>query len=652
MGPPPAASRGLPNMAGSADAAFPAPQSTGPGAQERVFAGLSGGLGSQMSGGGLGSQMSMLAGPIVPRDSDKVVVSVCGRSLPVDAASASSLSALQNALQQALHMEGQIFQLFDAHGTVLPTDQALAEALAFDRTPLCATLSDASIHYIENRREELAQMQWKLVRDQMTGACARVAELSRVVQELKEQLDTDKQENRSARDRVRSEILSVNEGLREKTNGDILQVVDRMDAVGQMLQKERSVREVQGQGFEIQIQGVRNAVESDRSVRREEIASITSLIEEAKESLNLETRERELLEDRHHVDMSNVTERMDDLVRRLNDNQLDTDTALKEKMTTMNNTLQDRERHFVRMCAETESAQVQISSTLTQTLDRLNVVDTRTADSVMRGNVAQERYCERIEKLAHAIEQVRLGQRAQGKAIESLVSGVHELEGQVIPRLDSIDNEMMERERPIRAQLNQLRGITQTLCSEQNQGLSDLEEKVSMRLERESAARETATKKVLEEVGVSIERGMNGPGSVKAPLGLSSAKPGIVVRTGVVVPTTSIPVRSPTRQTAEPTTSMPSAMIPQAIRTTTMRSTSRPAARNQSPVRALSPTPTLLVPPAAPNPGSVLVQAPLNVMRSPSAPSFAFTSPNSPGRGSIIAAPMISGTLRSISRPA
>lgn len=98
-----------------------------------------------------------------------LTVSACGRTCNVNMGAACSINEVQVALQHHLQMEGQMFHLFDCNGQTLNSNAQLQEAVVSGLTPLCATLTDASIHYIENRREELAQMQWKLVRDQMTA---------------------------------------------------------------------------------------------------------------------------------------------------------------------------------------------------------------------------------------------------------------------------------------------------------------------------------------------------------------------------------------------------------------------------------------------------------------------------------------------------
>jgi hypothetical protein len=150
---------------------------------------------------------------------DTVLVSACGRSVALDVTATPTMMFLQNQLQAHLHMDGQTFQFFDVNGTQICTDNDLRDTIAKDQTPLCATLTDASIHYIENRREELAQMQWKLIRDQVSGSMAKHAEVTRQVAELAEALSIQKKEAEAAC-RAAQRCLSASCKGKECSGGD------------------------------------------------------------------------------------------------------------------------------------------------------------------------------------------------------------------------------------------------------------------------------------------------------------------------------------------------------------------------------------------------------------------------------------------------
>eukprot|EP00931_Biecheleriopsis_adriatica_P029352 TRINITY_DN17439_c0_g1_i3.p1 TRINITY_DN17439_c0_g1~~TRINITY_DN17439_c0_g1_i3.p1 ORF type:complete len:202 (+),score=49.12 TRINITY_DN17439_c0_g1_i3:48-653(+) len=138
----------------------------------------------------------------------KVHVKACGRTFALDVRSTSSLLDVQAEVQRTLQMEGQDFQFFDGMGKPLSTDRSLREAIDSGSTPLSASLSDASIHYIENRREELAQMQWKLVREKMHGCMAEVKQGSRQLEEFQSRMQADTAETKQAMELLKEEVTN------------------------------------------------------------------------------------------------------------------------------------------------------------------------------------------------------------------------------------------------------------------------------------------------------------------------------------------------------------------------------------------------------------------------------------------------------------
>merc|ERR550514_1693319 len=101
-----------------------------------------------------------------------VQVVACGRLCQIDDRSASSLALAQSCIQAQLGMQGQSLQLRDADGRLLSTDEDFLHALEDFRCPLQACLSDGAIHSMEMKRDEIAQMQWRLVREQFSAVTA------------------------------------------------------------------------------------------------------------------------------------------------------------------------------------------------------------------------------------------------------------------------------------------------------------------------------------------------------------------------------------------------------------------------------------------------------------------------------------------------
>jgi len=433
-----------------------------------------------------------------------LLVSACGRSVPLSLEAGSSLTSLQSQLQTALHMEGQTFQFFDVQGTSLSSDQEIQDAVVRGQTPLCATLSDASIHYIENRREELAQMQWKLMRDQVTGATGKVAELNRRVQELSESLSTRMKEEKSNADRLRNELLAVVEGVREHAKGDLLQLSERVNAVTQLLAKERNVREVATQGVEKQVQGVRDAIEADRSLRRQEASVTASLIEDTKHSLEAETRSREAFEDRQAFDCLKLNERIDEITAQRNEDAQDYSHQFNKASGEAHQLLEAQGRQVLQLRAELEANAADGAARLQQLEDRSTSIEGRLGEAASRHMQSFERLSERNERLAQAVEQVRLGERTQGAGIQGVATRVEELE-KMIKQSEVDMRDFCARERASREQL--MRSAHQNMAAETSLKMTAVKEELQLRLERESAAREASVERMMEEVTAAVDDG-------------------------------------------------------------------------------------------------------------------------------------------------
>jgi hypothetical protein len=281
-------------------------------------------------------------------------------------------------------MEGQLFQFFDVSGTTLATDAQLAEALSRGMTPLCATLTDASIHYIENRREELAQMQWKLVRDQMTAATGKIAALNRLVTEMQGQLESVKGENATALERTRNEFFRALDTEREVAAAETRQLGERVNAIAQLVSGERNKREATIAGIEKSIQTVRDMFDAERDSHRQDVSMYMSAFQEAKAAVEGEKTSREAFEDRHQFELHQVTERIDTSSRHFADLLQDQVQFFRQSTADCNSSLQQQSLLVVKLRGELEESVRKTEMHLTDTSKRLRELDNR-VESSMRG---------------------------------------------------------------------------------------------------------------------------------------------------------------------------------------------------------------------------------------------------------------------------
>merc|ERR1719326_1589288 len=137
--------------------------------------------------------------------SSSLQVSVCGKRINVSRAKArESLQSLQGMVRHAVGMEAHCFCFFDVDGRELFLDGEILDAIDQGKTPLQATLSDHAVHDFEQRREELAQMQWKVMRDQLSNLTASLQGIQSQTQDLRDQFEVYKREQRQNMDRMKA----------------------------------------------------------------------------------------------------------------------------------------------------------------------------------------------------------------------------------------------------------------------------------------------------------------------------------------------------------------------------------------------------------------------------------------------------------------
>lgn len=355
-------------------------------------------------------------------------------------------------------------------------------------------------------------MQWKLVRDQVAGATGKVAELYRTVAELKDFVETHKREAQAAADRLRLEMLSAVEIAREASKGDLMQLAERVNAVSQLLAKERSVREVSTQGVEKQVQGVRDALEADKTLRRKELGTMSSLVDDCKKALEAEARGHERFEDRYAQDAHALNDRLEGMSRQQAEESQDHTQLYTTMRHEVEQSLQACSRQMSHSTGETEQATSEARVSVNALEHRLGNLETRLGEAVSRQAASFDLLSERSDKVARALEQARMGEKRQGAGMDSLVGKMQELE-QSLKVTESETRELCLRERQAREQ--SLRSTQMALVAKQEGELSDLEQKMLLRRDRDADA-------MSEKMGNSVEC-QQAPGAVRTGFGIAAS---------------------------------------------------------------------------------------------------------------------------------
>jgi hypothetical protein len=357
-----------------------------------------------------------------------VTIAACGRTFQVDGQSANTIQQLQHALQRELSMHGQDFELMDVNGMRIDADSDLRDAVAQGRMPLVAALHEASIHYIENRREELSQMQWKLLRDQLSGLGDKVAQLGRRVHEVTEALGDQKQKQDTMNQRLLQECGTTLESSKEFTRHTQAQLTERMDALMHLIHTERNVREASKHGLESQINACRDMLEGDKSTRRAEIGSHSSMIDEMKKMVIDDQRIREDAELRYNNAISRINDRIDALSRVQADSVQDLAEQLKQVEFRRINELHDPTQHIINVSQKAETSELEVKARCQQVEDKTASLENRLQEFMHRQSIHIEDLRSHKDKITQSLENVRMEERGRGLAMRNVIGRMGDLE--------------------------------------------------------------------------------------------------------------------------------------------------------------------------------------------------------------------------------
>eukprot|EP00931_Biecheleriopsis_adriatica_P029350 TRINITY_DN17439_c0_g1_i1.p1 TRINITY_DN17439_c0_g1~~TRINITY_DN17439_c0_g1_i1.p1 ORF type:complete len:713 (+),score=155.12 TRINITY_DN17439_c0_g1_i1:48-2186(+) len=433
----------------------------------------------------------------------KVHVKACGRTFALDVRSTSSLLDVQAEVQRTLQMEGQDFQFFDGMGKPLSTDRSLREAIDSGSTPLSASLSDASIHYIENRREELAQMQWKLVREKMHGCMAEVKQGSRQLEEFQSRMQADTAETKQAMELLKEEVTQMLDHERDSHQASLRQVSEKVTKLALLITGEQNKREYVTQSMEKQMQELRDLIDNERSARQVDMASNLKSMQDGKLALEGQKRIQEAFEIKHNSDIESVrveitnagkswNELLEDRIETAKKGLDDVGYKVRLHETLMQSKLQETEA--VAFSATKRTAEVEAwCATMEERWREANQLMSKRMDELLEKN----------ERVQHTLESVRHEDKIQSRQVERTVD-----------RLKDLETNMGKSEEVLRGQMKKdfdkasddLQRVQVLMKSEQTKQLAELEQKVVERMAMESAMRENSSKLLYEELDRRVEK--------------------------------------------------------------------------------------------------------------------------------------------------
>jgi len=413
----------------------------------------------------------------------QLLINACGQTLELDMLCARSITDLVRVLQLQLNMEAQQFELFDVSGTTLRTDSQLHDAVAKGRTPLLATLSDDSIHVFESRREELAQMQWKLVREQLMIASAEIRAVDMQLKDTQHQLEQFKQQATRQILQVQDETLKAVASEREAAQFEFRQVSERVTAIADTTSVERQKRDIAVKGLEKQLESIRGVVDNERIVRKQEVAWQTSALQDLKAVIEILKKELEAYKDKHAFDIRGVLDKTDEFrinVREmLQDHQMEAANTAEDLHTHLRGHLREANRLRADLDSTANEAQIRF----VQMEGRCIALENRVAELTSRQAATVERLVERQERVSQDVETVKLDEKQNRDQVQVALTRMKDLQ-QSFEQTEVATRDWLMQEREGRDQ--QMRHAQMFWRTEQKRQLSELEEKWADRLDQES----------------------------------------------------------------------------------------------------------------------------------------------------------------------
>eukprot|EP00929_Paragymnodinium_shiwhaense_P069795 TRINITY_DN35230_c0_g1_i1.p1 TRINITY_DN35230_c0_g1~~TRINITY_DN35230_c0_g1_i1.p1 ORF type:complete len:638 (+),score=191.28 TRINITY_DN35230_c0_g1_i1:111-2024(+) len=451
-----------------------------------------GGTSVVLSGMGLTTDLAR-----VPGGGGGLVVRACGRTMHMPEG-VQTLQDVQTVLQMDLGMRDQLFEVNDSQGTRLTDDTSLQKAITAGKTPLVANLSDSSIHFIENRREELAHMQWKLVRDQNHSSSMKLNAAARQIQSLEAALEHERQDRANMIDKLKAEVAAAIEQARNESRLDLHVVEEQVAGISNMVTSERNMREVAIERTGKEMQGVRDLVEARLASVGQALnlneAQTTDLGRDLEKERNL----REAFEDRNRAETEAMIARIDEMSNRVHRSLHEFERAQQSVTNQLQDKILTNENYSRFGIGNVEMMQAECNKRLAHMEERSKSLEMRIADFAERQSEVMERLAARNEKVSQAVEALRADNEMYGNTWKNDWSKrITDLETLIETRRREVHETIMIEKR-LRDQ--ELVAFEEKLKTDHNSKIASMESRVADQFERESRRREDSVAEIMDGV--------------------------------------------------------------------------------------------------------------------------------------------------------
>lgn len=424
------------------------------------------------------------------------LVDACGRHLNVPLQSGCTLSGLQAAMQDMLQMKGQSFEFSDTTGATLRSNNDIFEAVQQGRLPILATLSDASIHAIENRREELAQMQWKLVRDKMHGMESETAMLGRNITELRDHFRAHVEETA---EKMRMMQADISRSIEEKftmAQSDTGKVSENVTSLAHLLAVEKENRLSSQNHVQHQIQEVHELLGNEQQIREKQFERNLITLREGKVALEAQKDLHNRLEQQTHFERDTMKNELQNVAKQFNALDNDQIKSFRQTMDAVAAKVLQNSNELARLATLDEKLSNQISL-FSEMEGRYDILDGRLTETSKQQTDRFDRIVERQEKLGSLMDENLSHSRVNTCDVNSTADRVRALEEIMVRNQDEMFKFIQQEGISVRHEIHRSK---QQSAQDHAKNLCELQSKIVDRLEVESANREERNRQLQENI--------------------------------------------------------------------------------------------------------------------------------------------------------
>jgi hypothetical protein len=403
---------------------------------------------------------------------------------------------LKETVERGIGMQQDWIQFYDCQGTKLLTDEEVSTAVSEGRAPIHATVSDHSVHNFEQRREEFAHMQWKVMRDQFTVLSLQLGHTQQQLRNMQEEATANQNETVRTITTMKNQLA---EGLHVVTEckghsthmeGLIKTLDENVHNMGLQVSEEAMKRDTAMQDVQFKMDRQNTAQQHESARLAEAFDSCLNLLQET---------DGQLGQDIHSLQQKIEATR--DLAYA---NQEEALKQVAEARTIANRAMSDASFAWLKQAHDDAEKQVnQLANMLATFETRIVKSESLASDTANRWLASHEQLKVQYNSVSQAVEQCRL----QNRTNQASTQEVRDKLGMQADAMQAQTTSMKaEQARERKDRQEQLKNMQQNLDGTLKSTMAELESKLSNRVDQEADARTTSILQAIDDIGTVLEK--------------------------------------------------------------------------------------------------------------------------------------------------